>query len=271
VVDTSGISSLAMTEIAAARDALLSVGSSASGGLLLASSTNQFTGVLSGATLEVKQTSSSPVTITIGPSDTDLVASVKATVDNYNTFREKLGDDTAYDAATNQGAVLFGDSAALRLDTDLSNLLSGRFLGAGSIQSLGELGISINDDGTLTFDQAVLQAKFAADPQGVQDFFAAEDVGFSAKLTQLIEQLCGEENSLLAQRLKSLDAKISENQATIETMNTRLDKQRERLVMEFARVEAAVAKMQANLSILDSISYLWSNSSKSNSSSSSSS
>jgi flagellar hook-associated protein 2 len=211
------------------------------------------------------------VTITISASDTDLVASVKTLVDNYNTFRKKLDDDTAYDSANNQGAVLSGDGAALRLDTDLSTFFSGRILGAGSVQSLGEVGISINDDGTLTFDQATLQAKFAADPQAVQDFFVTEDTGFSAKLTQLIEQLCGEDNSLLAQRIQSLDAKITENQAKIETMNTRLESQRQRLLNEFARVEAAVAKMQANLSILDSISYLWSNSSKSSSSRSSSS
>ena len=38
-----------------------------------------------------------------------------------------------------------------------------RFFGAGSIQSLESLGISLKDDGTLLLDSARLKAKFAED------------------------------------------------------------------------------------------------------------
>jgi len=271
VVDTSGVSSMTMTETTAAQDALLVVGSSASSGLMVASSTNKFTGILSGVTLEVQQASSSPVTVTISASDTDLVASIQAMVDNYNTFRGTLTDDMAYDSDTAKAGALEGDSAALRLDTELSNLLSGRFSGTGSIKSLGELGITMNDDGTLTFDQTTFDAKFAEDRQGVKDFFTTADVGFSAKLSTLIDQLGGEDNSLLAVRADALDAKISDNQDRIDTLTERLDAQRERLVTQFAQVEVAIAKMQSNLELLDAISYLWDSSSSDSSSSSSSS
>jgi flagellar hook-associated protein 2 len=255
VVDTSALESLSLTETARARDALLAFGSSGSGApaMLLASATNKFTGALPGVTLQITQPSATAVSITVGASDTSVVAGVQALIGNYNNFREKLNDDTKYNAATNTGAVLFGDSAALRLDRELSQLLTSRLSGAGSVQSLRELGISLKNDGTLALDEATLQAKFADDPQGVQDFFAKKDVGFSAKMAVLIEQMTGQDVSLMAHRFKALDDTIDRNQDTVDAMNKRLEIQRERLTAEFARVEVAISKMQSNMSILDSI------------------
>jgi len=270
VVDTSGIASMTMTQTAAAQDALLVVGSSASTGVMVASPSNRFTGILSGVTLEVQQASSTPVTVTISASSTDLAASIQAMVTNYNTFREALNDATAYNSATDKSGALQGDSAALRLDTELSSLLSGRLSNAGSIKSLGELGIAINDDGTLSFDQETFEAKFEADQDAVKDFFTTADTGFSARFSQLIDQLGGEEDSLLSAKSDAIAAKIEDNQKRIDTLTERLEKQRERMVAEFAQVEVAIAKMQSNLDLLDSISYLWSDSSDSSSSSSSS-
>jgi flagellar hook-associated protein 2 len=255
VIDTSGIDSFALTRTTRGRDALLSIGGSggSGAGVLLASGTNRFTDALPGVTLEVKQSSSSPVTVSVNASDADVVASVETMVTNYNKFREQLNDSTAYDSQQNATSVLTGDSVALQLDTELSRLLTRGFLGVGSIQSLGELGVTMNDDGTLAFDQTVLQAKFAADPEGVQDFFATEDTGFSAMFAQLAEQLSGEDVSLLANRFKSLDRKITENQSTIDSMNARLAKQRERLTLQFSQLEAAISKLQSTLTLLDSI------------------
>ncbi len=270
VADTSGIASMTMTQTAAAQDALLVVGSSASTGVMVASSSNRFTGILSGVTLEVRQASSTPVTVTISASSTDVVASIQAMVANYNTFRSALTAAMKYDSATEASGALQGDIAALRLDTELSSLLSGRLLNAGSIKSLGELGIAINDDGTLSFDQATFEAKFEADQDGVKEFFTTANTGFSARFSELISQLGGEEDSLLSAKSDAIAAKIEDNQKRIDTLTQRLERQRERMVAEFAQVEVAIAKMQSNLDILDSISYLWVDSQDSKSSSSSS-
>ena len=66
---------------------------------------------------------------------------------------------------------MVGDSAALRLDVELSKMLTGRFLGVGSIQSLAEVGLDLKTDGTLSFDSAKLSQQFAKDPDAVSDFF----------------------------------------------------------------------------------------------------
>ena len=273
VVDTSGVGGLQLTETSRAHDALLAVGSSGGGipGVLLASANNQFTSALPGATLTINQASPTPVTITVGSSDTDLVAGVQALVNNYNKFRTELNTDTKYDATQNKGAVLFGDGAALRLDTELPGLLTGRITGAGAVQTLNELGVTLGSDGTLGFDQTVLQSKYADNPQGVQDFFTKKDVGFSAKLSALVQQMAGKDVSLLAQRYKALDNTINNNQTKIDDMTKRLENQRTLLTKQFAQVEIAISKMKSTMSMLSSIQLISADGSSSSTSSSSSS
>ena len=254
VVDTSQID-FSMQETVRARDALLVFGSAemAAAGVLVSSSSNTFKGVLSGVTLQVERPSSQPVTVTVATSDVDLVANVQTMVENYNRFREGLGQLTAYDVDTDTRSLLTGDPTALRLDVDLSGLLSGRFRGAGPIQSLAEVGVNIKDDGTLEFDQAILKSRYAADPDAVEKFFTTETLGVSAKFDRVIEQISGLDVSLLAHRYKTLRDKVEQNNERIDAMTKRLEEQRRRLYLQFYRMELAIAKMQTGLQALDAI------------------
>jgi flagellar hook-associated protein 2 len=174
-------------------------------------------------------------------------------VTNYNKLRKKLKELTAYDVETNKRSLLTGDAAALRLDSDLGYLLSSRFPGTGDVQSLGELGISFKDDGTLSFDKTKLQSRFAEDPEAVRDFFTEEDSGFSDKFHELSEQLAGQDVSLLAQRFITLRDKIARNREKIADWDKRLEDQTQQLYMDFYRMETAIGKMQSNMSALSSI------------------
>lgn len=254
IVDTSSIG-LSMEETMPASDALLVLGGAdmAASGVLVHSTSNTFRDVLSGITLEIKQTSADPVTVTVSTDDLDLVANVQTMVDNYNQFREKLAKLTAYDPETDTRSVLTGDLVALRLDSELSYLLSGTFAAAGPIRSLAEVGVLLNGDGTLTFDDSKLKAKYAANPQAVEQFFTTAGFGVSAKFDRLLEELGGVDASLLSRRLNTLRDKIDRNQERIEFLNERLSAQRERLLLQFYRMELAIANMQSSLSSLEMI------------------
>jgi flagellar hook-associated protein 2 len=254
VVDTSQVG-FSLQETVRAQDALLGFGpaGTTASGALLSSSSNTFSDVLPGVTLEIKQAATRPVTVTVSTDDTDLVANVQTMVDNYNQFRDKLQELTAYNPETNTSSVLTGDLVAVRLDSELSYLLSGPFAAAGSIQSLAEVGIQVKDDGTLTFDASKLRAKYAADPDAVKQFFTTAEFGVSARFDKLLEQLGGADTSLLTNRLDTLKDKIDKNQERIDFLGGRLDAQRERLLAQFYQMEAAIAKMQNSLSVLDAI------------------
>jgi len=245
-------------QITAARDALLLFGGSEESGegLLAASSNNKFDDLVSGLSITVNGASTSPVAVTVSTTDSSLVSSLQTFVDQYNKLQTKLDDLTFFNEADGTTGLLFGSLEALRVESDLATLLSGRFFGVGSIQSLQELGLSLGDNGKLSLDSAKLQEKFAADPDAVQEFFTSETLGFAAKLDARIESLVGEENSLLVSRSAALSRRIEDNQARIDFMTERLERQREFLLKQFNDLEIAIAKIQSNLDAISQIQFI---------------
>ena len=258
----SSIAGLNFDETVAGQNALLLYGAS---GMLVSSTTNQFKGVVNGVNLEVKQGTGKAVTVTVATSTTSLTAGVKSFVDNYNKFRDKLLELTKYDIEGNTRSVLSGDATALRLDTDLSNLLSRRIDGAGKIRSLAEIGITIDEEGKLELDESKLTAAYAADADAVQRFFATADTGFSARMKKMVNQLAADDTSMLSRRIEALDRKVTENQQRLDFMQVRLDTQRVRLLTQFYNMEIAIGKLKNNLTALDAIQPLTTSSSSSSS------
>ncbi|GAB4129890.1 MAG: flagellar filament capping protein FliD [Thermogutta sp.] len=253
VIDASELG-LDLNRIAEARDAQLAVGSlQVTGTLIVSSHTNSFSGVVPGLTLDVKQASATPVMISVQNTDADLTASVQAFVDNYNKYYKRLQELTKYDVDTDTKQILTGDATVLRLESDLTRLLSGRFSGVGDIRSLGELGIGFKDDGTLEFDSAKLKDKFAESPDAVKRFFTDSDQGFAAKFDKLLEALTGKDVSLMAQRFISLSRKYEENTQKLEWWDAKLERRREQLLLYFYRMETAIAKLQGQMNVLSAI------------------
>ncbi len=255
LIDTSALG-FSFNESVAAQDAKLVFGSAgtASGGLLATSSSNSFSGLVEGLKINVLAASETPVTVTVGSSSSGLTTNLKVLVDNYNKARNKILETTQFSADTNQKGILLGNGTVQRVENDLGRLLSGQFFGVGSIQSLGEVGITINTNGTLTLDEFKLQTKFAEDPAAVESFFSGEN-GFGTKFEKVIEGLAGDE-SLLANRTRALEAKIQDNISRVQFLNERLAAFRERTLNDFLKAEEAIAKLQTNLSALQSISIL---------------
>ena len=254
VVDAS-YTTLSLQQTVEGQDALLALGDAANStsNVLVSSSTNKFQNVLSGATLEIKNATGEPVTVNVSLSNTDIVANVKTFVDDYNKYRDELTTDTAYDSTTDTSATLTGDWTALQLDVQLSSLLSGSFTNSGTIKSLADIGITFEDDGTMTFDQATLESVYEADPDAVKQFFTTEETGVSARLDTLLEQLGGASDSLMSSRLDAIEELILNNETQIDRMSDRLTVEETRLYTAFYNMDVAIGKLQNALKVIDAI------------------
>lgn len=245
-----------LEEIVSAQDARLLFGSIHSGGVVATSSDDTFNDLLAGVALTVKGSSTDPVTVSVSQTSSSLTTNVKAFVDLFNKLRAKLDQHTFFNAEDNSTGFLFGSNETLRVESELNNLLTGRFFGVGDVQSLEQIGISINDDGTLAFDQTKLDAQYAADPASLEKFFTTESSGFAAKLDRLTESLVGRGSSLLVSRAEALSRKIDTNQERIEALTGRLDRQREQLLKQFYTLETTIAKLQDSLTAVQGIQAL---------------
>jgi flagellar hook-associated protein 2 len=250
---------MSFDQISEAQDALLGIGSSSSSSsktVLVSSSNNTFSNVLSGALITIQNASSYPVAVTVSSNTTNLATQIQNLVNNYNSFRKTLNTNTAYDATTNTSAALTGDGYALQLDTRMSELASGRFTGNANVQSLGQLGISFNDDGTLSLNTTTLNKLLSTNLADVKEMFTKETIGVSARFAQAIDSMAGADNSLLESHNQALQDMIDKNQDRIDDWTKRLDAERTRLANQFVNLETTLAKMQNNYQALDSISWM---------------
>ena len=254
VVDASQLG-LGFREVAAAADALLLVGDpdAPGAGFLAASSDNVFDSVLDGVSLTVNEASDEPVSINVATSDTALLGAVQLFVDQYNSLRTTLEQFTFFNETDKTTGVLFGSAETLRVDADLSRLLSGRFSGVGSVRSLGQLGIRFTDTGQLEFNADDFSEFYAGNSADVERFFRDENLGFAKRVDDLIETLAGEDNSLLVNRANSLQSKIDSNTDRVEFMTQRLDAERERLLKQFFELETIVGRLQSNLGVISGL------------------
>lgn len=254
LLDGSGLG-LSFTDLTAAQDAILQVGNTTSGTLLTAS-TNTFTGAATGIDVTLRGVSSTPINVNVTQSLDGVATALQTFVDNANKLRDKLDVYTAFNAEAGTKGMLFGSAETLRIESELSRLVTGRQSFGGSIRSLAELGVSINDQGKLAFDRTKLQARFEADPEAVTDFFADEETGFAPRADAALERLVGADNSLLLSRATTLQRQMDVYSQRVEAWNVRLEKRRERLLLQFTRLEEAIAKIQTNLTAIQQIQFI---------------
>jgi flagellar hook-associated protein 2 len=275
ILDTSK-SSASFDWTAKAQDALLSVGSNSLSkkATLASSSTNTFTNVLSGVTLTVQSASTSPVTVTVNADTSNLASQINSFVNTYNSFRQTLSNDTAYDASTNTGSVLTGDYTAMQLEIQLGNLMSNYYSSGNTVCSMAQLGITVNDDGTLALNQDTLNSVLNTNLADVKALFTTADTGVSAQFSNLISNLAVDADqqdpkSLLGLHYQSLQTSIDKNQENIDSWTKRLDNERTRLTDQFANLETILAKIQNDYQALSSISWITADGSSDSTSSSS--
>lgn len=246
---------MSFQETAPAQDAILQLGTGPAA-TLLSSATNVFDEVLTGVDVTLTGQSTDAVTLTIAETADAASGALQTFVDNFNKLREKLDSYNFFSPEQGTKGVLFGSSESLRLDSDLSRLLTGRYFGLGEVESLAELGISIDDKGKLSFDKAKFQTRYDADPAAVEKFFTDETLGFAGKADAMIERLVGRDNSVLVNRATALSRILEDNAARIAAQDDRLARQRERLLMDFFRIEQIVSRIRNNLTAINQIQAL---------------
>ena len=251
----SGTSVFSFEQIGAAQDALVVFGDQTTpgSGVLISSKTNEFKELISGVDLTVVAASSTPVTITVESTDEPVVDAVEEFVEAYNTLRDELDELTSFDAEGQTTGLLFGTNEALRVETELSRLVTDRHFGLGSFETLAGIGVTVDDQGKLQLDKGELKEAFAEDPSGLQTFFSDKNNGIVAKFNAAIDRLADADNSLLINRSDALQDTIESNEERIEQLNASLDRQRERLLLQFYQLEQVIANLQQSFSALQGL------------------
>ncbi|MCE3017007.1 MAG: flagellar filament capping protein FliD [Pirellula sp.] len=240
------------------RDAIISVGgSSDSGGTLVKSSTNTISNAIDGVVLTVKGTSTESIDIGVSTNNSTLERNLQLFVDQYNKVRDKIKKETEFNTETKTTGLLIGSSEVLRVEQSLSRFINQRSFASGSVQSLQQLGISLDDTGKLSLDKDKLSKAIQRNAGDVKDFLTKEKTGFGARAKVLLESLVGIKNSTLVNRTQALNRQIESSTDRLANVNGRLDRERERLLKQFYDLENSITKIRNNGSSLNQIQNLF--------------
>ncbi len=114
----------------------------------------------------------------------------------------------------------------------------------------------VKDDGKLDLDEQKLNEAISKNQTDVEEFFTTEENGLADRLSSLADRIAGVDNGMLLNRGQTLSSQIEFNNTRIDTLNTRLEKERERLLRQFYATEEAIAKIQSNQAAISQIGSL---------------
>jgi len=156
--NTSGISRLAYddttknaTQTVAANDAEIILN-----GITITRDTNTIDSVITGVTIELKDTDpGSNIRLNINSDTSTVESQIKAFVGNYNTLIFRLNEFSKVDSDNGEKGVLVGDATVRSIETQLRGVLNDRLEHlTGTIKSFANLGIFTNRDGTLEINES---------------------------------------------------------------------------------------------------------------------
>jgi flagellar hook-associated protein 2 len=235
------------------QDALLKVGSNSSVNTFIrTSSTNHFDSVFPGLAVDLNAVGTSPAQANVVADSSKVAGLLQDFVTNYNSVVSQLGTLTTFNTATNTNATLQGDGTALRLLSALSDLATNNVYGpaGNAVRSLADLGVSVNQDGSLTLDQTVLAQQLAQNPTAVNNFFLDATNGFAAKLKSTVNSFTDPLTGELTQESNSLQASATSVEDRITTLNDILTARQQTLATQFIHLETVLANLRTQQSAL---------------------
>ena len=125
-------------------------------GIALTSPSNTVTNAIPGVTFQLLNRSTAPVQVEITNNVSGVTSAVSTLVTAYNAVITALNQQEGKDA-TGKAEPLYGDPTLGVLQTQLASALLGG-APSGSIASLTQLGVSVNNDGTLAFKSSDFEA-----------------------------------------------------------------------------------------------------------------
>jgi flagellar hook-associated protein 2 len=216
-----------------ALDAKIEVGDPAAGGYAVTSSSNTFTGLISGVTLTANKVENN-VTVDVTADAGGMAGKMQALVDAANGALSDIAAQTKYDAANKTASVLTGDFMVRQLGGDILSTISNGLTGYGS---LSQFGVQLDRGGKLTFDAEKFKAAYAADPEKIKT------VGI--QFADNVEALATKQQENVTAAITGRKSLIDSLTKQVENWDFRLAGRKEALQRQFTNLETTLSKMKS--------------------------
>lgn len=248
-IDNNGLSKLAydastggtanMSETVTARDATLVID-----GITITKPSNTITDALQGMTINLfRENPGTTTSLSITKDTTSVQTAVSTFVNAYNELQKTIASLSNYDQVNQQASILTGDSTVRAVQTQLRGILNSSLQSsvAGELNTLSQVGISFQKDGTLLLDNGKLNASLNDPAKDVSSLFATD--GFAVRLDQMIDGML-ENNGLIDGRMDGINTSIKDINKQREALGSRLEIVEKRFRTQFTALDTTIASMK---------------------------
>lgn len=241
--ETGTLSQAAADGGQAAQDAALTLN-----GIPVTSSSNSVSDALDGVTITLKAVTTSPTTLTVTrDTTTELTDGVEAFVKAYNDVVKQYKDLGYFNEATKTAGPLNGDYTLRLVQTRLRSTLFGSLDGlTGSIETLAQIGVTTQADGTLALDSADLEAAIASNYGDVAEFVSTLADAVDTTADTLLDSEDGTITSATDNLNQMIDG-IDDRRTALENRLTQVEARYRR---QFSALDSYVASMNSTSAYL---------------------
>lgn len=236
-------------DAASATMQITSPGSSASfkvNGRPVTSNDNSVGGVIPGVNLRLNATSSGNeiINLTVSSSSSPVVSALSSFVSAYNSLASGLD----VNVGSSSGG-LAGDSLIYDLYSRMREVTG--LQGSGNIQSLADLGISLDKNGVMSFDSTIVSSAGEARLNDILAYLGSSTTGLGA-LTKRFTEISDPISGAIRARLTSLDQTDSRLTEQISTMTERISEMQITLLARLQAADGILARLESQQSMLTS-------------------
>jgi flagellar hook-associated protein 2 len=211
-------------------------------GIDISSGSNLVKGVIPGVTLSLLGADpNASVSLGITPDVSQANSAIQAFVTNYNTAIQLVNGQSVYDPTTKFSQPLSGDSSLSIVQQQLySGIAYTTAASNNGINSLSSLGITVNNDGTLTVDSTKLTSALTTQNADVQNFFQTTGTGFAQSLNTTLTTMTDSTQGALQLELTGINTTNSSLTAQIADFETRMSQRETDLVNQYAQINTTL-------------------------------
>jgi flagellar hook-associated protein 2 len=238
-------------------------------GLAITRQTNTISNAIPGVTLNLTAQSNVETSVNFVRDTASASTRINSFITAYNDVVTMLNEQMRPNPDTADTNNAIAGTFLHSLQRDMHNLLSTKVNSSGAVQTLADLNVSMQADGTLALDKLAFQGKFAdmvdANPEAANQIFTDSTKGLGALVTKLVDRqvegstvtlpdgkklfvdgALNAETKLLQDNIKTLDS-------TVPPWRVRLDKERARLTASFTAMESIISRLNDSSTYLNQL------------------
>jgi flagellar hook-associated protein 2 len=215
-------------------------------GIPIVSSSNAVTGAVPGMTINLNGADpNTDVTISATADSSAITSAISQFVTDYNTVIGYVNNEYTYNSSSSTAQPLAGDSTLGTLQSSLLGAGSYSSSTNGSISTLGSLGITMNNDGTLSVDSTTLNNAIETNFSSVQQFFEGTSLnGFSSALSSQLQNLTDSSTGAFTVDLSSMQSTYNDLTDQINNFEDNyISNLQSRLTAEYNSAEIALESL----------------------------